>query len=122
MNCLVAAGWILVIASTSISFAQSRHAKSDPKSCVPRVLSSKDNPPPQGHVRPGEKYLQTPVVSFEISADGKVLNARITRSSGVQDIDRHALMWVRSLKYGRRPSTCPVADMQAGVTIDFAAD
>src|SRR6185437_15797237 len=112
MNCRAAASWTLVIASTSISFAQSGHAKNDPKSCVPRVLSSKDNSPPQVHVRPGEKYLQTPVVSFEISADGK-LNARITRSSGVQDIDRHAVMWVRSLKYARRPSTCPVVDMRA---------
>ena len=120
----IAVGALLIL-SPFVASAQDRGSQDNLKRCIPKILVGKNvktKSSPEVHLRPGEKFVGMPIVVFEVSANGDVSNASIKRSSGVQDIDRYALMWVRSLKYSRRPSTCPVADMKAGVTIDFAAD
>lgn len=114
--------WIFLVIPTHILVGQNMATKNNLQNCAPKIVSSKDNFSRKIHFGAGEKYIGIPIVAFDVSASGDVSEARIKRSSGVQDVDRRALMWVRSWKYTRRPATCPVVDTQAGVTIDFAAN
>ena len=65
----------------------------------------------------GEKGIKAPpIVTFEILESGEVVNARIHRSSGVADLDRKAMQWIRSARYNHRPG-CGVLMSTASVIV-----
>jgi hypothetical protein len=71
------------------------------------------------HVREGEKSTgYTPIIAFQITSTGEVLNAHVKRSSGILEMDDSALSWVSSGRYNSRPG-CPVVENEADVLIDF---
>src|SRR4051812_28449398 len=49
--------------------------------------------------RPGENYQNTPVISFEVLESGEIMNAIVSRSSGLADIDSYALIGIKSMRY-----------------------
>lgn len=70
------------------------------------------------HIRKGERYAKTPVIGYEVSESGEILNAFVKRGSGVADIDQRALRYVKELRFNKRPG-CTVVDSEATVTVDF---
>jgi hypothetical protein len=69
-------------------------------------------------VRQGEKSTgYTPIIAFQTTSTGEVLNAHVKRSSGIRDMDDSALSWVSSGRYNSRPG-CPVVENEADVIID----
>jgi TonB family protein len=100
--------------------------KSDPnydiKRCAPKLLGKKvtsGGKPLTIHWRKGEKRIsRSPIVALEILESGDVSNIRLKRSSGVADIDKYALDWVKQMRYNRRPG-CGSFDSEVGVNVDF---
>ena len=68
---------------------------------------------------PTESYRNTPSVKFLIQEDGSVSDVRITRSSGVADIDKKVLESVSQWKYKARPSGCGVIENEGTVVIHW---
>ena len=96
MGMLCRCVWVLVALSTYVSLAQDQQVSRDElKRCIPKVVSRKDKSSPQLHFQPGEKYVRPPAIAFEILMSGEVSKPRVKQKSGVQDIDRYALDWVR---------------------------
>jgi len=94
--------------------------KDDAKHCMLKLVSqprlSKQN---TIRTREGEKSTRlSPLITFEMLESGEVTNARVKRSSGIADVDAHALSWVRSATYNKRPG-CGVIDSEASVQIHF---
>ena len=70
-------------------------------------------------VRDGEKPTgYTPIIAFQITSTGEVLNAHVKRSSGIREMDNSALSSIQSGRYNSRPG-CPVIDSEAYVIIDI---
>jgi TonB family protein len=70
------------------------------------------------HIRNGETYKNSPVVAFEILQAGETAHAVLKRSSGLPEVDDHALKSVRELKFNNRPG-CGVIESSMAITIDF---
>lgn len=70
-------------------------------------------------MRPGERYQNTPVISFEVLESGQISNAIVSRSSGVADIDNYALDGIKNMRYHDRPPGCGIIQSQATVNVDF---
>ena len=68
--------------------------------------------------RKNESYKGAPIVKYEIGEDGSVSNARISRSSGVADIDKNVLAAVSAWRYKPRPG-CGHIETEMSVTIDW---
>lgn len=68
---------------------------------------------------PTESYRNAPSAKFLIQEDGSVSDVRITRSSGVADIDKKVLESVSQWKYKARPSGCGVIENEGTVLIDW---
>ena len=68
---------------------------------------------------PTESYKNGPSVKFLIQEDGSVSDVRITRSSGVADIDKKVLESVSQWKYKARPRGCGVIENEVTVVIDW---
>ena len=65
----------------------------------------------------GEQGIKAaPTVTYEILESGEVVNARILRSSGMADLDRKALKWIRSARYNNRPG-CGVIESTTSVIV-----
>jgi TonB family protein len=87
--------------------------------CKATILKRNPQKEPQSFAfARGEKYKNSPVVSFSISEDGSVSNVRLKRSSGVKSIDEYAIQSVKSVEYKPMPG-CPGIESQADVTIHF---
>jgi len=87
--------------------------------CTPKVISRTGHgKSPEFHFRKGEKYEHSPVVAYEVLESGEIAHAVLKRSSGVADLDKYALNWVRELKFNKR-SGCGVVQSEFDVTIDF---
>lgn len=69
--------------------------------------------------QPNESYKWSPIVKYEIQEDGTVSNARVTRKSGVADIDKKFLEAVSHWRYKPRPKGCGVIGTEMSVTIDW---
>lgn len=92
----------------------------DARRCAPKLLKER---PRRGvderiHIGKGEKYKNSPVVAFQIQESGEVTNVVLKRSSGVANIDAHALASIRGLKFNKRPG-CGVVESQGDVLIHF---
>ena len=94
--------------------------KYDVKRCTPKLVSHAPSPRQESiHTRPGEKSTGfSPIIAYQILDTGEVTHAYVKRSSGIADIDTHALTWIRGTKYNPRPG-CGVIESQAGVSIDW---
>jgi TonB family protein len=92
------------------------------KKCQPKVV--KHGPIPKGTdivVRKGEKVTGAPLISFQILESGEVTNASVKRSSGLANVDRYALDWIRGTKYNAR-SGCGVIESEASVLIHWVSN
>jgi TonB family protein len=68
---------------------------------------------------PSESYKSSPTVKFLIQEDGSVSDVRVTRSSGVADIDKKVRESVSKWKYNARPSGCGVIESEGTVVIHW---
>lgn len=87
--------------------------------CALKIISHESPLNTTIQVGKGEKYQQTPVISFEVLESGEVRNAIVKRSSGVADIDNYALAGTRAMRYKERPTGCGIIESQAVVNVDF---
>jgi len=88
------------------------------KRCNPVVVKKSRLKGKKIQVREGEKSTGfDPLITFQITESGEVINAHMKRSSGIRDKDDVALNSVKSTKYNARPG-CPVIESEASVTID----
>ncbi len=96
--------------------------KYDVKRCTPKVVSRARRPKQESiHIRPAEKSTGfSPIIAYQILDTGEVTQAHIKRSSGIADIDTHALNWIRGTKFNTR-SGCGVIESEASVTIDWVS-
>ena|ERR1700730_14461235 len=92
----------------------------DLQRCTPKVVShARKHKIPRSFVRKGEKSTgYSPIVTFEILESGDVADAVVKRSSGIANVDKYALTWVRETKYNKRPG-CGVIETQTDVTIEW---
>jgi TonB family protein len=65
-----------------------------------------------------ESYTGSPMVKYDIGEDGSVSNARISRSSGVADIDKKIRAALLGWKFKPRPG-CGKIEAEGSVTIDW---
>ena len=70
-------------------------------------------------ILPGESFKGSPVIKFEIGEEANLSNVRLTRSSGVRDIDTQVLAAVRDWKYKPQPGC--TFDLSMGVVIDIGS-
>lgn len=94
----------------------------DVKKCQPKVV--KHGPVPKGSdivVRKDEKVRGYPVISFQILESGEVTNALVKRSSGLANVDKYALEWVKGTKYNSR-SGCGVIESEVSVLIHWMSN
>jgi TonB family protein len=86
--------------------------------CNPKIIGKPKLKTDSIRIRDGEKPSGfTPLVAFQILESGEVTRVHLKRSSGIRDVDKAALNWVRTTKYHPRPG-CPVVDTETVVTID----
>jgi TonB family protein len=77
-------------------------------------------PPDHWSVGKGERYLRSPRVSLSVDENGTVTEAKITRTSGIKEIDDWVLSSVKAWKYNAAPG-CGIRDVDASVSINFSA-
>lgn len=68
-----------------------------------------------------ETYRHTPVVHYAIDSQGKVLDVRLVRSSGIRRLDATILNAIKHWRYKPDPH-CPlveVVETDASITIDW---
>jgi hypothetical protein len=113
---------LLAIMTSTVAAQEKPQAdqKYDVKRCTPKVVSHAPSPKQESiHTRPGEKSSGfSPIIAFQILDTGEVTHAYVKRSSGIVDIDTHALNWIRGTRYNAR-SGCGVIETEADVTIDL---
>jgi TonB family protein len=68
---------------------------------------------------PNESYKKLPHFKYVIQGEGTVSDVKITRSSGVADIDKTLLDAMARWKYKPRPAGCGIIESEMSVTIDF---
>jgi TonB family protein len=89
--------------------------------CQPKSTSTTlAKPPDHWRVGRGERYLRSPRVSLSVDENGAVVEAKITRTSGIKEIDVWVLDSVKAWKYNAAPG-CGVRDVGASVSINFSA-
>ena len=109
---------VLLVGTTGWVMGQSgAPARSgDPHPCKVKLVSTGDVPGKIAAAK-GEKGIKAaPIVTFEILESGEVVNARIQRSSGMADLDRKALSWIRAARYNSRPG-CGVIESTTSVIV-----
>jgi TonB family protein len=90
-----------------------------PRECAKTIRVQGSVPKGPFKTLPNESYKQHPTIKYEILENGTVSNARITRQSGVADIDKQVLNSVSHWKYKPRRAGCGVIETEMSVTIDF---
>ena len=111
----------LLVASAVIGASQhqTKSEKEYVRRCAPKLISRPAHAKsPEFKFREGEKYKHSPIVAFEILESGEIAHSWLKRGSGVADLDKYAMQWVREFKYNKRPG-CGVVESEVGVTIDF---
>jgi TonB family protein len=108
----------IMLAMVTVGCGQAPQAKKLPSECTPVALKRGSFPKGPFEYQPGESYKRSPVLKFEIKEDGTVTSIRITRSSGVTDIDRKVTAALRNWKYKPRPG-CGTVESETTVTIDW---
>jgi TonB family protein len=87
----------------------------DSKRCSPRIeKQSPSTIDDEVRLRKGEKVPESPVVAYEVLESGETSNLHLERSSGNEELDKHALDWVRRMKFNRRPG-CGVIESKVSV-------
>jgi TonB family protein len=113
---------LLVIAPQSGIPQKNAHkgAPYDIKRCTPKLVTKKPFPTPKGvHPQKGEKRTgYSPVVAFQILESGEVVDAHLKRSSGLANLDEHALNTVRGWKFNTRPD-CGTVEMESTFMLHF---
>lgn len=90
----------------------------DIRRCAPKLVNKSAHKSPDFHLRKGEKYKHSPLVAYEILESGEIADPVLKRSSGVAEVDKYALQWVREFKFNARPG-CGVIESSVDLTIDF---
>lgn len=117
---------ICLLVLSALAPAMLMNGQSNPKSdyppeCVPRILKRGRLTRPFKFLS-NEKCRGSPVLQFEIHEDGTVSNAKLTRSSGVADIDRQSLNSVVHTRFAPRKQGCGVVDSEMTLTIHWGLD
>jgi hypothetical protein len=117
----------LVVWSTCASPAQDKSKSQNPEEkaliarCSPRIKKKQKMDRKTFQVRTGEKPTGfSPLISFQITESGEVINAPVKRISGIRDEDNAALDFIKSGRYYSRPG-CPLIDSESSVSIDLSA-
>ena len=74
--------------------------------------------PKKWKLQPGEKFSNSPVISFAVSPSGKVDSIRLLKSSGVKDVDRWVVLSVKRWRY-KSVRRCAPTELQMTVSVDF---
>jgi TonB family protein len=112
---------ILSLSQVNICWCQEVQKKSVPPECTKNIRVHGSFPKGPFKILPKEVYKGAPLIKYQIQEDGTVLNAVVTHSSGVADIDKKILDSVARWKYKPRPIGCGVIDTEMSVVIDWAA-
>jgi|SRR5579863_255921 len=90
--------------------------------CSPKIVKKRPKIKAETlQVRKGEKPTGfSPLISFQITESGEVINARVKRSSGIHDADSAAMDFIKSGQYNSRPG-CPLLDNESSVLIHLSA-
>jgi TonB family protein len=122
---VLAGSLIFVVVALPVAKSQDKKDHADAaaqqiaKRCNPVLVKKSKLKAKATRLREGEKSTgYTPIIAFQITSTGEVLNARVKRSSGIRAMDDSALSWVSSGRYNSRPG-CPVVENEADVLIDI---
>jgi TonB family protein len=85
--------------------------------CRNRHLISESVPLGPYKILPGETYKQSPRVKFQINEGGTVSNVKLTRGSGIKDLDGHVLRKVSAWKF--KPAPGCVFDSEVTILIHW---
>ena len=110
---------LLALAPAMLMNGQSNPKSDYPPECVPRILKRGKLPTRPFKFLSNEKYKGSPLLKFQILEDGTVSKVKLTRSSGVADIDRQSLNYVAHTRYAPRKEGCGVVDSEMSVTTDW---
>lgn len=117
----------LLVCSTCAIPAQDKSKSQTPEEkaliarCSPRIKKKQKMDRKTFRVRAGDKPTGfSPLISFQITESGEVINARVKRSSGIRDADNAALDFIKSGRYNSRPG-CPLIESESSVSIDLQA-
>jgi len=69
-------------------------------------------------LRKGEIYRRTPVFHYAIDDQGRVINLRLVRGSGVKRLDAAVLNEIKQWHFQPRPG-CPAIETDTSITIDW---
>jgi TonB family protein len=114
----------LLLFSFSLASAcqcQSPKEQNVPPECTKMTRVRGSFPKGSFNILPQETYKGSPLIKYQIQEDGTIFNAKITRSSGVADIDKKVLAAVARWKYKPRPIGCGVIETEMSVNIDWAS-
>ena len=92
----------------------------DAVDCSTKLVSGSFLKPPE-HWSPGQQYRGAPVLHIKIDESGAVSKVRVTRSSGIKEIDRWARAVVKRWRYNPAPG-CGLREGNIEVTIDFGPE
>jgi TonB family protein len=110
--------FLFMLGAVVICSGQTAQASKVPSRCIPRVWKRKPFPKGPFNFLPNESYKRSPIVKFQINEDGTVSNTKVTRRSGVADIDKKVAEAIAGWRYAPRPG-CPVIESEMSMTIDW---
>jgi TonB family protein len=113
---------LTMVVAVTAQDGQQPAKKYDLKGCTPKI--EKRRPLPKNlklGAQKGEKATgYSPLISFQILESGTVTGAEVKRSSGLAEIDKYAMEWIRGTKFNAR-SGCGIIDTEAVVLIDWTS-
>jgi TonB family protein len=83
----------------ALSMCQTAKTEKVSAACKNGSLEHKAGPTGPYKFLPGKTYKHSPTVKFQINEDGTVSKVKLTRSSGVKDIDKQVLETISSWKF-----------------------
>jgi TonB family protein len=110
--------FLFMLGAAVICSGQTAQESKVPSRCIPRVWKRKPFPKGPFNFLPNDSHKRSPIVKFQINEDGTVSNTKVTRRSGVADIDKKVAEAITGWKYAPRPG-CPVIESEMSVTIDW---
>lgn len=96
--------------------------KSIPLECAKTIRAKGSIEVGSYRILPNESYKHPPTVKFSIEENGTVSDVKVTRSSGVADIDKKVVDSIGKWKFKPRPNGCGVIDSEGTVLIHWGTD
>jgi TonB family protein len=109
---------LFALVTAVICAGQTAQETKVPSRCIPKVRKRNSFPKGAFNFLPNESCKRSPIVKFQINEDRTVSNTKVTRSSGVADIDKKVADAIAGWRYAPRPG-CPVIESEMSMTIDW---